>query len=60
MSTQVGGVALLIDAKDEDAARWYEMFGAIRLEDAALSPLLPLATIAAALATGATPSRSRP
>lgn len=52
VSAEVGGVAMLIDAKDEDAARWYEKFGAIRLEDAALSLLLPLATIAAALTAG--------
>jgi hypothetical protein len=45
---------MLIDAKDEDAARWYEKFGAIRLEDAALSLLLPLATIAAALTSSST------
>lgn len=54
VSAEVGGVALLIDAKDDAAARWYEQFGAIRLEDAALSLLLPLATIAAALTSGST------
>lgn len=45
----VGGVALAIDAKDEDAARWYERFGALRLLDHPLALVLPLATIAAAL-----------
>jgi GNAT superfamily N-acetyltransferase len=45
----VGGVALAIDASDEDAARWYERFGALRLLDHPLALVLPLATIAAAL-----------
>ena len=46
VSQQVGGVALLIDAKHDQAVRWYESFGAVRLEDAPLSLILPLATIA--------------
>ena len=45
----VGGVALLIDAKHDRAARWYEGYGALRLEDAPLSLVLPLATAADAL-----------
>ena len=44
-ATEVGGVALLIDAKNERAAKWYSSYGAISLEDAPLSLLLPLATI---------------
>ena len=49
----VGGVALLIDAKNDRAARWYESHGALRLDDAPLSLVLPLATAAEALRHGA-------
>jgi GNAT superfamily N-acetyltransferase len=48
-SAEVGGVALLIDAKNEDAAAWYARYGAVPLADAPLTLLLPLATIEAAL-----------
>ncbi len=48
-ATEVGGVALLIDAKNERAANWYSSFGAIPLGDAPLSLLLPLATVQDAL-----------
>lgn len=48
-SQEVGGVALLIDAKNEDVARWYASYGALPLLDAPLSLLLPLATIEEAL-----------
>lgn len=46
---EVGGVALLIDAKNESVARWYAGYGAMPLLDNPLSLLLPLATIKAAL-----------
>ena len=46
---EVGGVALLIDAKNEGVARWYASYGALPLLDAPLSLLLPLATIQQAL-----------
>ncbi len=49
VSAEVGGVALLIDAKSDRAATWYGSFGAVRLDDAPLTLLLPLKTIAAAL-----------
>ena len=48
-SIEVGGVALLIDAKNERVATWYAMYGAIRMLDMPLSLLLPLATIEDAL-----------
>jgi hypothetical protein len=48
-ATEVGGVALLIDAKNERAAKWYASYGAVPLADAPLSLLLPLATVHAAL-----------
>jgi GNAT superfamily N-acetyltransferase len=46
---EVGGVALLIDAKNERAAQWYASYGAVPLGDAPLSLLLPLETIREAL-----------
>jgi GNAT superfamily N-acetyltransferase len=49
VAAEVGGVALLIDAKNERAAKWYASYGAVPLQDAPLSLLLPLQTIAAAL-----------
>lgn len=48
-AAEVGGVALLIDAKNTNVARWYEGYGAIPLLDAPLSLLLPLKTIETAL-----------
>ena len=48
----VGGVALLIDAKSARAARWYESYGALRMGDAPLSLVLPLAVAADALERG--------
>jgi GNAT superfamily N-acetyltransferase len=48
-ATEVGGVALLIDAKNERAANWYASYGAVPLADAPQSLLLPLATVQAAL-----------
>ncbi len=44
-ATEVGGVAILIDAKNERAARWYASYGAVPLMDAPLSLLLPLSTV---------------
>ena len=48
-AAEVGGVALLIDAKNQKVAGWYAGYGAVPLEDAPLSLLLPLTTIQAAL-----------
>ena len=48
-ATEVGGVALLIDAKYDRVAGWYQTYGAIPLLDAPRSLVLPLATIEAAL-----------
>jgi GNAT superfamily N-acetyltransferase len=50
VATQVGGVALAIDAKDERAANWYERFGAMRLLDDPLKLIFPIGTIADAVA----------
>ena len=52
VAEDVGGVALLIDAKNDRAARWYESYGALRLDDAPLSLVLPLAVAADALKRG--------
>ena len=49
VANEVGGFALLIDAKDEAAANWYEHLGACRLLDDNLRLILPLATISQAL-----------
>jgi len=43
---------LLIDAKDERAARWYQSYGALGLDDAPLSLVLPLAVAADAIKRG--------
>lgn len=48
-SVEVGGVALLIDAKNEKVAAWYAGYGAVPMLDMPLSLLLPLTTIEAAL-----------
>ena len=48
-SAEVGGVVLVIDAKNERVAGWYASYGAVPLRDAPLSLLLPLATMEAAL-----------
>ncbi len=48
-AAEVGGVALLIDAKNARVAAWYASYGAAPLVDAPLSLVLPLRTIEAAL-----------
>jgi GNAT superfamily N-acetyltransferase len=48
-ATEIGGVAILIDAKDERAASWYTGYGAVPMLDAPLSLLLPLSTVETAL-----------
>lgn len=50
-ATEIGGVALLIDAKHERAVGWYANYGAVPMLDAPLSLLLPLVTIEEALKT---------
>jgi GNAT superfamily N-acetyltransferase len=51
VAAEVGGVALAIDAKDEQAAKWYERFGALVLLDDPLKLVLPFDVIAKAIAT---------
>lgn len=52
VADEVGGVALLIDAKNERIAQWYASYDAVPLLDAPLSLVLPLATAADALKRG--------
>ena len=51
----VGGVALVIDAKSDRAAKWYASFGAVPLADTILTLVLPLATITASVPKAANP-----
>jgi ribosomal protein S18 acetylase RimI-like enzyme len=48
-AAEVGGVVLVIDAKNERVAGWYTSYGALPLLDEPLTLLLPLRTIEAAL-----------
>ena len=48
-AAEVGGVVLVIDAKNERVAGWYASYGALPLLDAPLTLLLPLVTFEAAL-----------
>ena len=48
-SQEVGGVALLIDAKNDRAAKWYAEYGAVPITDVPLTLLLPLSVIEAVL-----------
>jgi GNAT superfamily N-acetyltransferase len=49
VANEVGGVALLIDAKNERVAQWYVSYGAVALLDAPLSLVLPLEIVADAI-----------
>lgn len=48
-AAEVGGVVLVIDAKNEKVAAWYASYGAAPLPDAPLTLVLPLSTVEAAL-----------
>jgi GNAT superfamily N-acetyltransferase len=48
-AAEVGGVALLIDAKNEQVSAWYRAYGALPLVDMPLTLLLPLSTIQSTL-----------
>ena len=43
-AAEVGGVVLIIDAKDERAARWYARYGAVPLHHSPLTLVMSLAT----------------
>jgi len=44
VADQVGGVILIIDAKNERAAAWYEIYGGVRLSDAPHTLVMALKT----------------
>lgn len=44
VAKEVGGIGLLIEAKNEYIAKWYQSFGAIPLEDNPLILILPFKT----------------
>jgi GNAT superfamily N-acetyltransferase len=48
-AAEVGGVVLIIDAKNDRAARWYASYGALPLNDKPLTLVMSLATFAADL-----------
>ena len=54
VAAEVGGVALAIDARSAEAARWYARFGAQALLDEPLNLVLPLAVVADARASSGT------
>ena len=54
VAAEVGGVALAIDAKSAEAARWYARFGAQALLDKPLKLVLPLSVVTDALASSGT------
>ena len=49
VAAEVGGTALAIDAKDGNAARWHERFGALPLLDEPFKLVLPLVVIVDAI-----------
>jgi GNAT superfamily N-acetyltransferase len=48
-AAEVGGVVLIIDAKNDRAARWYASYGALALNNKPLTLVMSLATFAADL-----------
>ena len=54
VADEVGGVGLLIDAKNDRVAQWYAGYGALPLLDVPLLLVLPLAVAAEALKRGGT------
>ena len=55
-SAEMGGTVLIIDAKDETAAAWYRLYGAVPLHDEPLSLLLPYDLLRNALKAAGKPS----
>jgi len=43
VSAEVGGTALMIDAKDTQSAAWYSLYGAVPLDDQPLALVIPYA-----------------
>ncbi len=51
-AAQIGGVMLVIDAKNESVATWYSRYSAVPLNDTPLTLVLPLVAIEARLRRG--------
>jgi len=49
VAAEVGGLVLIIDAKNNRAARWYTKYGAVPLSNKPLTLVMPLATFSAGL-----------
>lgn len=49
VAAEVGGLMLIIDAKDERAAAWYAGYGAVRLADTPQTLVLAFSTLSAML-----------
>jgi len=49
VAAEIGGVVLIIDAKNERAAQWYTSYGAVALSNKPLTLVMSLATFAAGL-----------
>lgn len=45
VSQEIGGLMLIIDAKNARVATWYKRYGAIALSDTPLTLVIPLATL---------------
>lgn len=56
VSAEVGGTALLIDAKDEKGAAWYRLYGAVPLDDRPLSLVITYAEFDRARVAAGLPS----
>jgi GNAT superfamily N-acetyltransferase len=56
VAATVGGIILIIDAKNDRVAAWYASYGAVPLLDAERTLVLPLATIEGALKGAGQPS----
>jgi GNAT superfamily N-acetyltransferase len=54
-STQVGGLLLLIEAKDDRAAGWYKSYGALEIPKMPLSLVLPYAVFLEVMRQAGTP-----
>lgn len=54
-SLEVGGTALMIDAKTTQVANWYRLYGAVPLNDDPLCLLLPYTLLTEALAAAGRP-----
>jgi len=48
-ASEVGGVVMAIDAKNDRVAEWYKTYGALPLIESPLTLVIPLNTLAAAL-----------